>query len=451
MWSLLRLAFMLAASALSLYACECRMFTICELVKQPTIFIGEIIDGGITSIRQDPWYARVYHVRFRVLEIFRGLPANTQIVDVELMPIAGMCAPIPYHQGKRYVVVPSKKEGKLFDGPCFQGRDVEKLGQEVHQLREYFAGKRPVNVHGQVAAVRDSSMVDFLLRAGEAKPLAGVTISTSRSGKDYSTVTDADGRYILALPDAGAYQIRASFAPYSSEPVKVSMPNRGCAIQDFGMTVDNTISGTVLDEDGQQVESARIGLIDVDHPPRSGPGSHVWFDDAYVERDMLFTFKNVPIGRYLLVFNPDGPRSGKLFDMPFESTFYPDNSARANARIVEVKSNGVHLTGMNLIIGKKVEFRRVVIRVNFPDGRQMKTAEITCVGLPVQEGDFQWTKLAYGLLSKETDGSIEFLAPANRSLRLEVKDAYGRDLKRPYTSSHEPGLTTITQEFVVTP
>jgi hypothetical protein len=80
----------LAAIAVPVLACECRHLSVCELIQMPTVFIGEVIDGGVTSIRDDPWNSNVKHVRFRVLENFRGLPANAQTVDVELTPTARM-------------------------------------------------------------------------------------------------------------------------------------------------------------------------------------------------------------------------------------------------------------------------------------------------------------------------------------------------------------------------
>jgi len=423
--------------------------TVCELIQLPTIFIGEVIDGGVTSVREDPWHSNVNHVRFKVLESFRGLPSGTQTIDVQLTPTFGMCAPIPYYPGRRYLVVPSKQDGKFSDSVCFQGRDVESAADDVRQVREYFAGKMPMNVHGQVAVARDSSLVDFLLNMGEAKPLGGVTILSTRNGETFSTLTNADGKYTLALPAPGDYQVRATLNPYTSEPKKVSVAQRSCAIQDFGMTVDNTISGRVWDENGQPVKNAKVGLIDLDRQQRDSDG-HAWFDHAYTERaDMTFTFKNVPLGRYLMVFNPDGPRSGALFDLPFESAYYPLNGTRTNARTVEVKSDGVHLTGMDLTIGKRVEFRQVVVRVRFPDGKPMKTAQIRCIGLPREDGALPWTIQKVALESE--NGSVQFLVPADRKLQIEVKDWYGRDLKRTYTSTHEPGLTTVTQEFVITP
>src|SRR6185437_6797615 len=151
--------------------------------KEPTIFIGEVIEGGVTSIQDDPWYANVDHVRFRVLENFRGLPAGARTVDVRLMHLFGMCSPIPYYPGKRYLVVPDRRNGKFYDGPCFGGEDVETAADDIRQVRQYFAGKMPIRAQGRVATSDDSTMVDFLIRVGEAKPLVGVTVSTSPRGK----------------------------------------------------------------------------------------------------------------------------------------------------------------------------------------------------------------------------------------------------------------------------
>src|SRR5579862_2596392 len=121
----MRILSTLAVIALPVLACECHHLTVCELIQLPTIFIGEVIDGGVASVREDPYYSNADHVRFKVLESFRGLPSGTQTVDVQLTPTLGMCAPIPYYPGRKYLVVPSKRDGKFSDSVCFQGRDVE--------------------------------------------------------------------------------------------------------------------------------------------------------------------------------------------------------------------------------------------------------------------------------------------------------------------------------------
>jgi hypothetical protein len=441
-------------SNINAMACSCSKTTICDLIHAPILFVGEVIDGGITSIRQDPWYFSSGLVRFRIVEYFRGVSKNQETVDINISQIPGMCSPNPYHFGRRYLVAPNKVEGELYDGPCFNGRDVETYAEDVRKVRQAFSRTVSINVYGQVAATHYSDkedMVDYLLRQGEAKPMAGVLISASMKGRTYSTETNADGRYALTLPNTGTYEISASLQPYSSEPTEISFSGNGCAIHDFGLKIDNTISGRVLDESGKPMKDMQVGLIDLDRPP-SKSGRHAWFARAYTNNpNMSYTFKNVPIGRYLLLSNPDGPHPGKLAYLSLESTLYPLNSSRANALPIEVKSSGVHLTGIDLIAGKSVEFRRVSVRVVFPDGMKMKTAEVVCTGLPLQEGDIPWIDRAYATLSNAADGSIEFLAPANRKLQLEVRDDYGRNLKGVYTSLHEAGVTPITQEFIVTP
>src|SRR4051812_29041038 len=99
--------------------CSCGWLTVCELVQRPTIFIGEVIGGGVSSIHEDPWYSNSDRVRFRVVESFRGLPKDAKIVDMAVGPTFGMCSPNPYYPGRTYLVVPGKVKDKFYDGGCF--------------------------------------------------------------------------------------------------------------------------------------------------------------------------------------------------------------------------------------------------------------------------------------------------------------------------------------------
>ena len=296
--------------------CECRSWTVCELVQQPTIFIGEVIDGGVNSIRDDPWYSKANHVRFKVVESFRGVPKGTKIVDIAVTPTLGMCSPNPYFPGRTYLVVPSKWEGKLRDGLCFSGRDVVNAADTVKYVRDYFAGKSPLNVHGRVAVAPEWALVSYLLSVGQAKPLSGVRVWASEDGRSLSSVTDADGRYSLTVPARGSYDIKATLSPYNPDGATVTVGAGGCAVRDFALQSGSTVSGAVNDENGHTVKNAKVGLIALS-PPKNQPDGRAWLLDAYTgQSDQGFLIKNVPVGRYLLIFNPEGPRSGRLFDMP---------------------------------------------------------------------------------------------------------------------------------------
>lgn len=362
-----------------------------------------------------------------------------------------MCAPNPYRPGRKYLVTPSFFDGRLVDGGCLFGRDIDTAADDVKTVRDYFAGRMPFNVRGRVAVARGSELVDFLLDEGEAKPLSGVTVSTRAGGKTWSATTDADGRYTLRMPYAETYTVRADLKPYKSEVVSAQTTGPACAIQNFGLGIDNTISGSVLDSRGNPVSKGRVGLIDLDRPPAGDSWfQHDWFNAAYVEVASDFTFHDVPLGRYLLVFNPDGPRWNQIFDQAFESTYYPSGATHARAKVIEIKSSGTHLQDMNLVMGGPVVSRDVIVRVRFPDGAPMNTAQIRCLGSPVEPGDPQWVTTAY-VLSDKRPGTAEFLASANRRIHIEIRDLYGRDLKKSYTADFEPGKTAIDQEFVVTP
>ena len=431
------------------FGCECAEWTECELVQRPTIFIGQVIAGGVGSIREDPWYSPSNHVRFRVIETFRGLPKGIEFVDMSVTTLPGMCSPNPYYPGRTYLVVPTELNGKLNDGGCYSGRDIDRSPDLVRYVREYFAGKTPLNVHGRVAVARDGNMVNYLLSIGEAKPLSGVRVWTSRDGKDYSALTDGDGRYSLTVPANGEYEVRAELFPYAFDYAKVHIGEGGCASRNFALHSGSSISGMVWDDKGNAVQNANVALIDLDRKPQ-GSDSHAWFMQAYTEQpDKSFLFKNVPMGRYLLVFNPDGPRSSEFLAMPFESTYYPHGDSRREARPIEVTRTTAHLVHRDLVTGKPVTFRPVVVRAQFPDGVPMGWAVVRATGEPVGDGDVLWT------FSKVTgagkDSTVRFQAPTNRKLRIEIIDWYGRDLKKAYVATYAAGTEPIAREFVITP
>jgi len=425
------------AGALPGLACSCSHVTICNLIENPTLFVGEVVSGGITSLRQDPWNTTVNHVRLKVLESFRGLPEGAQGVDIELHPLPGMCSPVPYVLGRKYLVAPFTYEGKLVDGACFRGFDLERFPEMVRQVREHFAGRWPLNVQGSVYGAPFGLL-----------PLSGVTIAAAGGGKTHTAVTRADGAYFLPVPEAGMYELRATLEPYRTGVATVRIGPSGCSVEDFVMGIDNSISGTVRDRRGRVLKDAPVGLIEFDHPPTS-PREHAYFYREYVERNGLFKFDNVPLGRYLLVSNPDGPNSGAFIDGSYERTYYPLASFRANAQMIEIKHAGAHLTGMDLVTGETVPLRQVTVRVRFPDGAPMDTAMVYCTGLSREKGDPPWLFDIWTIAGKM--GTLQFKAPSNRKLRLEVEDVYHRPLKDVYSSTHEPGVAPITHEFVVKP
>lgn len=447
MW---RFAVALLLSAELASACSCSHLTDCGLVQQPVIFIGKVVAGGVESLRDNPWYKSAKSVRLEVVESFRGLPPGTKFVDVETPLWPGMCSPNPYRPGRTYLVAPSTQDGKFVDGICFTGRDVEHIPDTVDYVRRHFRNPG-FSIRGRVAATDhgDSSLVGFLLSQDEAVPLRGVRVWTSSKGRNFSAVTDASGRYELAVPGPGKYAVHAGFPPYPSASVQVELPaGAACELQDFPMLSGSSISGRVYDRHGQPLQDARVGLIDVSRPAPD-PQAPVRFRTAYAEQPGgRFLFENVPLGRYLLVFNPDGPQAEGYKSSPLETTFYPNGVPRAQAQVIEIGRPGMSVAGQDLIVGQPISFRSVTVKVRFPDGAPMTTAQVDVVCESAEPGGIPW--IAREIQSGRKT-QVRFQVPAGRALRISVTDWYGRPLKQPYESAHPSGSAPIVQEFVVVP
>lgn len=76
----------------------------------------------------------------------------------------------------------------------------------------------------------------------------------------------------------------------------------------------------------------------------------------------------------------------------------------------------------------------------------MTTATIRVLGEPTEPGGIPW--LAHGFLSEDRT-EARFRAPVNRTLRVSVFDTYRRELPKSYESTHAPGDSPISQEFVI--
>jgi hypothetical protein len=279
-----------------------------------------------------------------------------------------------------------------------------------------------------------------LVSIGETKLLEGVRVTATKGAAAYSTVSDAGGKYFLPLPGSGSYVVRAELSPYKTQPAgEISVNAKGCVIQYFAFQVENRISRKVLNEKGAYVEHAKVSLVDVEN--RSGkPLAHAW-----VVGEGNYRFEHVPPGRYILAINPEGPEP----DVPLETTYYPLASKRTSAKVVEIKGYQSDLTGLNLVIGNKVMFRQVTVKVTFTDGTPMKSVAIRCTAHldGNQRAGALWSHFGTGLGT----GVVKFEAPTNVPLRIEVEDWYRRDLGATYTADFDAGSTPISYGFKIKP
>jgi hypothetical protein len=279
------------------------------------------------------------------------------------------------------------------------------------------------------------------LTTGEARLLSGVRIwASTPAGKAIPTAittSDADGRFELRVPAPGQYKIHARIAPYNPAEVEVEFSPDGCATRNIGLVSGSSISGKVLDRRGQPLKSAKVGLIDIDRPEGKAGRSDPFRTEYSEGPDGSFRFQNVPFGRYILVSNPYGPQSDESNPSPFESSYYPNGVTRDRAEVIEVKDANRSLTGKDLVVGAPVTFRTVTVSVRFPDGQPMTTAAVSIAADTFFRREIQST-------------NARFQVPTNIKFHIQVTDWYRRTLKKTYESTHEPGSTPVTREFVIT-
>jgi len=406
----------------------------------PVVFIGNVVAGGVGSIREDPWFSSSRSVRFEVIEVFRGLAPGTKFVDMETMPTLGMCSPNPYRPGRTYLVTPGVREGRFFDGSCFSGRDVEDAKDSVEFLRRHFRNPSRFHIRGRVGAAERE---DFDL--DEDKPLSGAVVSTVAGGRVISSTTDAQGRYELAVPTPGQYLVQSRLNGYRNTSATVRLRNAPCANHTVAMVSGSSISGKVVDANGQLVRHAQVGLFALDGPS-TADSVRAWYRTEFPDRsDGRFRFENVPLGRYILAVNPMGPRIDGYDPFPFESTYHPTGSDRANAKNIEIDRGGLQLTGKDIVAGAPVDFRNVTLKYRFADGAPITSAVVDVIG-DASPGGVQWSD---GQSIYRGQSEVRFRVPANRTIRMSLRDRYGRDLGKRYESTHAPGTAPIFQEFIV--
>lgn len=441
------LLFLVACAAA--FGCQCRSFSVCSVIQRETVFIGEVIEGGVDSLREDPWYAGRRVVRFRILENLRGLPKASPTVDLEILSPGGMCSPVPYRQGRRYLVSPARVAGQLTEQGCYSGVELKWLGPDLEMVREYFSGKMPTHLRGRVLASRESGALSYVDDGTE--PLSGVRV-IARSGKSsHTAATGADGRYRLKVP-AGVYQLSATRASYplAEAQRQLTVAQGGCSGLDLGMVTGSTISGRVLDADGKPLPRSQAGLIARRDRAwdastwRSSPAVYV---ASAAPEDGRFRFADVPVGEYLLVFNPDGPQADRVGEPPRARTYYPGGSSWANAKPIAVRRPGIRLTGMDLLAGPPVEQRTVSVRAEFPDGEHYRNAVVRCVGYAPAGGDLPIAKR--DILGNDREST--FTMPADRRIEIKITDWHGREMKAEYRRVYPPGAAPIVEKFVIQP
>jgi len=419
----LRLLAGLLATSL-VWACSCSAPDICRIAESaPVIFTGQVVEGGLTTA-DDPWNSDVGFARFRVITVFRGLPSSTKTIDVKFFNPQGMCSPIPFFRGETYLVVPSKRGTELFEGPCGASHDVNQRPEDVGYLRKYFAGTAKPAIAGRVTAMQRADLVGNSF--AQAKAVIGVRITASANGKTYTAKTDERGNYQIPVPSNGPYQLTIEPQGYERVSRQADAKLEACGFENIVLQSKAVVIGTATTQDGAPLSRKTVFLIDAEHPA-----------DIPLEADTTasgsFEFQHVPLGRWLLSLRP-----GEYGGYPYEVTYSPGASSRANARVIEVTKQDQQERA-DVRQGAAFPLRKFSVSATLPDGTPLKNG-----GFRVELPESTWSAWQPIL-----NGAAKFEAPTNRPIKIFYEDLQVDRRNGLYSIEFPPGTGPVEANLLV--
>ena len=111
------------------------------------------------------------------------------------------------------------------------------------------------------------------------------------------------------------------------------------AYVDFDYEINNAISGTVFDTQGNALNRICLDLI-----PAQGKKSQYFYKADCTEEGGAFAMDDIPPGSYILVINDDGKISSSE---PFPTFYYPNVLEREKAAVITI-GEGETIAGLNV-------------------------------------------------------------------------------------------------------
>ena len=204
-------------------------------------------------------------------------------------------------------------------------------------------------------------------------------------GRQFPTVEgfDADehGRFAIALPSAGAWRLVAAAAGYVSQAYKEHQNYSSAIVLTaatpainlrFELSPEGGITGAVLDEAGEAVRDARVGLL-VEQLPSPGRKADPFQIQTFAQTDDrgVYEFSNLAPGRYRLLveakpwyastaqarrLNSQANSAGSAalppdpsLDVTYQLTWYPGVDNSAEAETLDLHAGDVRRADFHLV------------------------------------------------------------------------------------------------------
>lgn len=361
--------------ALTSFACECGApGPACSYVSAvPVIFTGTPVytnDDGSGTFLQQTLY------KFRVDEIFKGLPEGTKVVWVD--PGSYTSCYADYRLGVKLLVFAS--EGRLFPVDT-AAMTVAKPADKKKPLPPGFNSKTPVYFAPECSGTRNADIAKNditwlrLWKEGDTRtriqgfvldrfkrPLPDAEVVAKGDSASLNTTTGPNGAFSFESVAPGIYEMSAKLAGYEpSWNPQLSVQAHTCGYASLMMASAGALSGTVLDKNGRPAAGVELDLAQLHGTEETFPP----IDHEKSGKNGSFRYEDLPEGDYLIGVNLE---SQPDVDTPYARTYAPGVLDRDRAQVIHLAA-GQKLSGIRVQLPPRMRLRSIHVQVKWPDGR----------------------------------------------------------------------------------
>lgn len=391
---LLLSVFCLLAIPSTVHACSCaysdppQAFNSAQMV-----FIGRMLGGTEKISTKDragkPQTIEAGEVRFTVEEIFKGSAIEQVTIGIDSMN-GTSCGPYGLRRGERYLVyayVSQDDKKRMYTGVCT--RTITVSSEYAKEDLEFLRNLPPSGVGGSLVG-----RIWADLRAGGATPLSLVRVKIiGPDGTVIFALTDKNGEFNVMQLKPGKYKVEPEFpANYTSRQLftEVNVDDRGTASTGFEAYIDGSVTGRVIDQDGNSFNHVFLKLVE---------GRKTVYGHS-TQQDGGFEVTGVPAGEYLLYIDMQAKDYDK--NKPY---YYPGTFVREKATVIRV-GLGEKVEGLKFPLPPGALVRTIEGEVVWEDGKPAANVDVMllCPRSKTPDG----LAVEFGPTSTQTDSEGRF-------------------------------------------
>lgn len=392
---------LLLFSARTIHACSCLdLGPPCQAFGAASaVFTGRVTE--ITSTGNDK-PGRGYQkklVRFAVSQAHLGISGTS--AETVTGSGGGDCG-YPFKVGESYLVYAqlNAEDNKLYAGICSRTRPLSEAREDLDYLKSRATSETGATIYGVVNKFRRQNLEGPHEQLG---PMVNTRVTVEGSTGRVESITDAKGEFRVTRLPAGSYNVRLMVPEglwSSDRERKVEVKDKGCALVNFNVESNTSLSGKVLDENGGPASKIMVDLVPSNQINDRYQRDHLY---VYSDEEGRFEFRSLPPGKYFL-----GVRLNRMVEpaFPYPRTFYPGTQQLARTRPITI-DEGKSLEGYTIQLPQKLTARKIAGVVVWPDGRPVAKASLC-----FEEVEYAESSLCFSgdLKVDENDGGFSFTA-----------------------------------------